>query len=378
MARPPLGIERWGTVNARRTSSGLWIANAWYRDSMGRRRRMQRSGRNQSIAKQALDDALHDTLRAHDSDTTPATSLAVLAETWWESFSRTDKAEGTFHGYDRQRQSIIATIGAMRVREVTVPWLDRYFVALDRDRGPAIAKRHRVILNHMMDLALRHGAVSANPVSQTSLPHHAKAAVEAPTMEAIEAMRSAFAASDERPRVTGGLRDFADLLVATGARTNEVLALHWDDVDLDAGTVTIRATLALDLRGHVVRQEHTKTDAGHRRLLLPSGVVAMLLERRTRAVSEWLFPARGGGMRSSGNLRRTWRDALEGTPFIGTTPRSYRKAVATAIARELGAEAAAQQLGHTSDATTRAHYIERLAHGPDARAVLERLRQSGE
>jgi integrase len=378
MARPPLGVERWGKINARCASPGLWVANAWYRDSMGRRRRMQRSGRNQTIARQALDDALHETLRAHDADTTPATTLATLADVWWEAFSRGPVVESTLHSYDRQRLDIVRTIGGMRVREVTVPWLDRYFRTLDVERGPSVAKRHRVILSHMLDLALRHGAVAVNPVAQTRLPHHAKAAVVAPTLAAIEAMRDAFATSDLRLRSTGGLRDYADVLVATGARTSEVLALHWADVDLEAGAVTIRATLAPDLAGRTVRQERTKTDAGYRRLLLPDDAIATLLERRTRSASEWVFPARGGGMRSAANLRRTWRDALAGTPHEGTTPKGYRKAVATAIAAELGSEAAAQQLGHTSDATTKAHYIERLAHGPDARAVLERLRQSGE
>ncbi|WP_164983828.1 hypothetical protein [Cellulomonas endophytica] len=53
------------------------------------------------------------------------------------------------------------------------------------------------------------------------------------------------------------------------------------------------------------------------------------------------------------------------------TPHHFRKTVATMIEREVGAAAAAAQLGHSSPAVTRTHYIQRNTVAPDHAALLE-------
>lgn len=160
-----------------------------------------------------------------------------------------------------------------------------------------------------------------------------------------------------------------------------MLALRWQDIDLKQGKLTISGTLVED-DGKVLRQEHPKTVHGRRRLTLTDDAIAIVLARRTASLTEWVLCARGGGLRQPGNVRRSWREALQDTPYKGVTPRGYRKTVATVLAREMGAQAAAEQLGHKSSRTTEAFYIERLHQGPDARDLLERLRtvpaESGE
>jgi integrase len=54
------------------------------------------------------------------------------------------------------------------------------------------------------------------------------------------------------------------------------------------------------------------------------------------------------------------------------TPRAFRKAVATLVAEALGSRAAQDQLGHSSDAVTRKHYIEKTHEGPDVAELLDR------
>lgn len=371
--RPPLGIERWGNLNSRQVGKGKWVANTYYRDARGQRRRMERYGVTKTAALAKLEDALREGLTDTSAEVHASSTLAALIEAWWPEYLQGGPATQTVTAYRRSLDEIAAAVGEMRIREATVPWLDRYLKEIAKGRGISVARRHKVLFSHMLGYALRHGATTSNAAEDTRPPTAKAAPVLAPDAEAIDVMRAAFSAYDARPRTLPFLSDFADLLVATGARTSEVLALRWQDVDLAAGKVTISGTL-IEADGKVIRQEHPKTDAGWRRLTLTDDAIALLMARRTVSLTEWVLCARGGGVRQPSNVRRSWRTALKETAYRGTTPKGYRKAVATALAREMGADAAAQQLGHKSSSTTKAFYIERLHEGPDARAVLERLR----
>ena len=55
----------------------------------------------------------------------------------------------------------------------------------------------------------------------------------------------------------------------------------------------------------------------------------------------------------------------------------FRKTVGTAVDRSHGTRDAAAQLGHTSEAITTRHYVERESVGPDVTEVLERFVPGG-
>ncbi|KAB1657939.1 tyrosine-type recombinase/integrase [Pseudoclavibacter chungangensis] len=154
-------------------------------------------------------------------------------------------------------------------------------------------------------------------------------------------------------------------------RIGEALALRWDGVDLDAGTVQIFATVTVDLDGRSVRQEHTKSRAGMRTLTLPRYGVDVLTRRRVEAAHDLVFASHAGTPMSEGNLRIRWRAAIEGSDFEGLTPKSVRKAVATELARKLSPAAAQMQPGHASSFVTERHYIE-AAPTPDVSMFLGR------
>lgn len=87
------------------------------------------------------------------------------------------------------------------------------------------------------------------------------------------------------PRHTGDLTDVVDLMLATGARIGEILAVRWEDADLGAEhpTVTICGTIVYLKGKGFFRQERTKSDAGYRTVILPRFAVGMLLARKLTA-----------------------------------------------------------------------------------------------
>jgi integrase len=71
------------------------------------------------------------------------------------------------------------------------------------------------------------------------------------------------------------LHMLASLALATGMRRNEMLALRWQDVDLDAGRLTIERSLE-QTRTHGIRVKSPKTRKGRRSIMLPQATVSEL------------------------------------------------------------------------------------------------------
>ncbi|WP_175460548.1 tyrosine-type recombinase/integrase [Arthrobacter sp. ok909] len=94
--------------------------------------------------------------------------------------------------------------------------------------------------------------------------------------------------------------------------------------------------------------------------------------RKAGAAGDLVFPNRNGEPMEPANFRRLWREA-RGKEWEGVKPSSFRKAVATLIERESGSLIASRQLGHSSDAITKKHYIERNRNAPDSSLILEQL-----
>ena len=84
----------------------------------------------------------------------------------------------------------------------------------------------------------------------------------------------------------------------------------------------------------------------------------------------WHFPTN-----IQGRLRhiRLLDDYADLAALQDVSPHSFRRTVATEIDEVYDAEAAMNQLGHTSKAVTERHYINRQLVVPDYRAATDRL-----
>ncbi|MFE2409607.1 tyrosine-type recombinase/integrase [Kitasatospora sp. NPDC059408] len=76
-----------------------------------------------------------------------------------------------------------------------------------------------------------------------------------------------------------------ELALRTGLRKGELLGLRWEDLDLDAGTASIRRTLQRTRTGGLTTLP-TKTISSERRIALPAACVASLRAHRDRQACE--------------------------------------------------------------------------------------------
>jgi hypothetical protein len=91
-----------------------------------------------------------------------------MAARWLADIDGSDRAPGTKRLYRFVTASyLLPAIGDLRLREVTVPALDRLLTSVHSAHGPAAAKTTRSVLSGILGLAVRHGLLATNPVRET-------------------------------------------------------------------------------------------------------------------------------------------------------------------------------------------------------------------
>ncbi|MGC5332808.1 tyrosine-type recombinase/integrase [Micromonospora sp. DT62] len=385
MARPELPVGTWGKIRTEKLGPNRFRARARFRDYDGRARDIEATDTTGPAAERALKVKLRDRATPNDDEITRETRISRLAELWIEEITAEERiTPQTIHRYETSvRTAIVPALGNLRIREASVGRLDRLLRDIAKDR-PSTAKGVKVVLGQMFALAVRHGAIPTNPVRDTGRLRKPRRTVVALTDEHLQAVRTAIREWQQPvpgkpgPRHTGDLADVVDLMLATGARIGEILALRWEDLDLAAErpTLTICGTLVFVKGQGIFRQPWTKSDAGYRMVVLPRFAAGMLLARKLGAAEnphDAIFASRRGTWLSPNNVRRQWRQARADADLDWVTPHTFRKTVATLIKEETDTKSAAAQLGHSSEEVTETYYIAKPVQAPDVSGILERL-----
>src|SRR5262245_11498147 len=385
MARPALPVGTWGSIRTEKISPNRFCARARFRDYDGKTRDVEATDTTGPAAVRALKVKLRDRSTPNDDEITRETRISRLADLWIDEITAEERlVPQTIYRYQSiLRTAILPALGDLRIREASVGRLDKFLRGIATDH-PATAKGAKGILGQIFALAVRHGAVPTNPVRDTGRMRKPRRKVVALTNEHLQAVRAAIrdwqrpVPGKPGPRHSGDLADVVDLMLATGARIGEILALRWEDLDLAATrpTLTICGTLVFVKGQGFFRQDWTKSDAGYRMIVLPRFAIGMLLARKLAAADnphDAIFASRRGTWLSPNNVRRQWRQARTDTALEWVTPHTFRKTVATLIDKEADTKSAAAQLGHGSNAITKKHYIVKPALAPDSSHILEQL-----
>ena len=364
--RLPLGGYR--KINATQRAGGRWRAFTRVRDLDGITRQVEATGASSAAAIDALQGALAIRVPPAPEPGT-AMTVAVFAERWLERIRAEGRlSPGSIATYARAVEGrIVPGTAGWDVKECTPATVSRF---LEREvaRVPGRAHTVRTALKGILSFAITQGALRPpNPVDSAIPVRAAVPDARAITPEEIAAVLAAFRASKH----SSLLADALSLLLATGARTAELVALRPRDWNAKRRTLAITGQVAVD--GTPRRVEHPKSDAGFRELTLPAWA-AEVMDRRVAGGGGWIFGTRNDTPITPANLRRSWRAALP-DDLGWVTPKSARKTVATLLGNA-DPEAAWRQLGHR-DAGTLKHYVERILPLSDNAAALAALDPSG-
>lgn len=383
MPRPPLQVGTWGKISRDEVAPGVWRAMARFRDFDGATRKVEARSTTAAKAERELLAALRDRAAPAGNDVTGDMRLNKLSEVWWEEFEELGRAYNTRRRYREVLDNyIIPGIGGIRIRECTVSAADRFLKTVKAKHGAATAKVCKTVLSGMLGLAARHDAIQRNPMAGVAAVPAARNTVRALAVEEVRALRAGLGLWQKSSKPRGRKRpqdllDVVDVMLATGARIGEALAVRWADIDLksDRPTLRVRATIIYKEGEGLTIQEHPKSASSVQRYFLPQFAVDMLLRRQVEQEhgNAWdvVFPSASGTLRDPNNFRKQWRSARDELGFTWVTPHTFRKSVGTILANSEGLSAASSQLGHSSEDVTSRHYVQKTHEAPDRTAILE-------
>jgi integrase len=329
----------------------------------------------QGSSKAAADAALKEKLKARTHlgglELTRDSTVKDLAERWLPTLTQSQATQDSYR--QKVERYIIPGMGAWRLWEATTGRCEAFLRTLQQS-APSMASQSRVVLSLMMGLAVRYDILDSNPVREVMMVTGEKKQVKALTVDEVHELRYHIADWAAGKPHRSATKDALELFLATGLRPGELLALQFSDVDWAAGTIAVSGTVKRDSVNGLHRQAFPKSESGKRVLKLPLFGVETLQRRKAMVSGDLVFPNAKGTPVEPANFRRLWREA-RGEQWETVKPSSFRKAVATLIERESGSLIASRQLGHSSDAITKKHYIERNRNAPDSSLILEQMHQ---
>lgn len=227
---------------------GQYVAGIFYRDFLGRGRRIRRNGRSKaeasrrvlSAVKVALSPLWSGQFKATDTFEAAATAWLVMFE---GQVTRGRRSPSTLDEYRYNLHRVVLPgVGSLRLGEISTPRLDHFVQEVLTERGYATAKVSRTVLSGVCGWLVRQGSLPSNPVRDlTPLEQDRDRTARALS---IAELREWLARLDADPfAVLHDLPELARFMVATGARLGEALGVTRADVDLDTGTLLIQRTI---------------------------------------------------------------------------------------------------------------------------------------
>jgi integrase len=257
---------------------------------------------------------------------------------------------------------IIPKLGGRKLRELGPDEVDAWLKAQSESLATSTLRRLRAILILVVKRAIRRGLVDRNVVELCDVPRgRAGRRSKSLTLEQAQAVLTQTA---EDP-----LHCYVVVSLLTGARTEELRALRWEHVHLEAEPPHVEVWRS------VRRTGDTKTRQSRRTLALPAHAVQRLKEHRLRQAEarlqaeSWADPgivfatSRGTPM-DAANVRRDFRRALKLVPGIEPaewTPRELRHSFVSLLsASGLRIEDIANLVGHQGTRVTEQVYRHEL------------------
>lgn len=388
--RPPLAVGTNGRITVvdisppgAKRNERVWEARTRYRDADGETRKVKRTGRSKDAAENALKKALSERRHAAGATITPDSRLRDAARQWISTrqseVDAGDLSPNTFDRYEcAWRLHLDPALGGLRLRELNVARCEAWKVAMRANNGAGITRTARTVLSGILGYCARLGAIPMNPARELSrIPSGPKKQIRALTADERRAWLLAVEGSERASR--WDVPDLTRMMLATGCRIGEALAVSWDEVDLEAGAIAVRWRLIRVKGKGLHRISGAKSLSGNRVVRVPSWAVDMLIRRRLDENSGYpVFPDSLGGWRWPNNMGKIFREERGQPGFEWVTSHVFRKTTLTILDdAKLTPRQIADVAGHSDPSMTQRVYMARGVASEEAAGALEGMFSSG-
>jgi integrase len=278
------------------------------------------------------------------------------------------------------RLHLVPTLGKMKLARLSQQHLEGLYAAkLKEGLSPASVAHLHAVLHKALADAERLELVQRNVASLVRAPRPERKDMKTFTPEQAQIFLRAIEGDS--------LEAFYILCLTTGIRRGEALALHWKDVDLEHGRLSIRYTLQ-DMKGGVFKFAPPKTEKSRRSIKLTQLAVTALHRHRMRQKEQALAvgsawqeqdlvfaTALGGPVRGNHILQRHFAPLCERLGLPRIRLHDLRHTAATLLLRNrIPAKVVQEMLGHSTVSMTLDTYSHVLPDmQSEAAASLDRL-----
>lgn len=252
---------------------------------------------------------------------------------------------------------LIPQIGARRLEDLTATDVDEWLL----ERSPVLARSTLVrllsVLGQILRRAMGRGFVRRDVSVLCQAPASKRPGRPSKSLTLKQATKL-LEAADEVPPMDA----YMSLSILTGARTEELRAMVWGDVDLDSDVASVSLVRSVRAGGD------TKTQKSRRRLELADHCVTRLRRHAAREASkpkpgDLVFTTARGTAWDAANVRRSFRRVVEraGLEKDAWTPRELRHSFVSLMSEAgVSVEEIAHLVGHSNTTTTERVYRKEL------------------
>lgn len=361
-----------------------------------RPQRIQRSAGTETKAKAAVKAAAANfspVLTSNEASMNSNSPISLLAERWFDRKTLDGKVGGsTLAVYrDQLNRHIIHELGNRKIADLTLEVVDGFLIKLTRaSRTQAV--QSRACLSGMVEYAASYKLIPINFMRSAFSVAKPKAVSDEDVLTNEQVLDILRFVEEYRtgkgvrgPRPDRRLLNLLRVQFGAALRIGETLALRKRDVLIprrpsDQMRLTVHGTTIEDRStGRVYRQPWTKSSNGFRQIpvsLLAAEALSELLDAVEDADEDTLlFQNKWGGITRPNTMHKRWQDAKRAMEKDGIleerriVPHTFRKTMATTLARGMGPQYTALYIGHgTSTQTLFRHYVPREIVVPNVTA----------
>ncbi len=337
-------------------ADGRWCATlSLGRDEHGKRQRRYFYGDTRRGVQEQLTKALRD--QQQGLPVAPAKQTTGQFLHSWLEGSRPSMRPSTFGAYESDiRLHLVPALGTIPLQKLSPQDVQKLIATkLSKGLEPSTVQHIRAVLRRALAQAVKWGLVPRNVAALVDPPHGE--AIEQTPLTATEARALLEALKGDR------LLAMYSVALALGLRRGEVCALKWQDVDLKAGTLYVRATL--QRVGGKLQLLEPKTEKSKRTIKLPSQLKSELRAHRDRMEGErdlagdrwkengFVFPTSIGTPYEPRNLNRHFTKLLARLGMPHSRVHDMRHTAASLLlAQGVSLRLVSEILGHSSTRVT--------------------------
>ena len=349
---------QYGSLFKRGTRKKVWVAR-WWEEVIGPENKIERIRRSEILgtvaeiptrkkAEQLLADLLRPLNTGEFRRQAIWTFKNFVEDRWKPEIFPTLKFASKRFYENMLKVHLIPAFGETQLRLITRDAVQSFIFAKTRSGLSWKTVKHiRTAFGTIIEAAVMQDLMTDNPVRKTRLPR--RGPVEEKPAISPETVKAVF---EKLPEPS---RSIALLLALTGLRVGELLALRWQDVDLENGVLRVRQTV---YEGHF---DEPKSKRSKRTVPLSPMCVEILQSRKqpNAEITALVFATRNGSPLSRRNLlNRQLKPVCQELGIPAANWHWLRHANATlldAVGTPLGTVQAL--LGHASSEITRDTYI---------------------